>query len=739
MATNDDSNNIDNDIKEKKKKGGKLGQIKRRKPIVDRNDNTSNDIPIEPESRPKRQARTGEIVTFGKLKTVEDYQDSKHQATSSGVLARIKQQQKDFYSSMADQLQGLTFVDKKKAYAHEREFRKKRSKSSNGLNIIDVIDPLPISLDDEHFTSNEVVIAKQSPSIQSKSAALGVPTATTKKTYDDVIMSKKFGPDFKETITDQFDDPYNERDKWRWHDGFRVNGAAQACLVVRSEFTLGAEYTKTQLDTTKHFSADEREQERAEIDRINKVPLYRWFKQQCDKIDRDVKFNYWAQGGIIQKWQYGRAAIVIQDDPDTGLPVALKLLNAMKLGRVFVDVLHWKVQGVEYVDFDPPENIVLAKNMVYLVNKNFHNSPNTLHYGLSDYETIRDVLETDVLIESIDIKEINKRLWAAIILVRVFSEDEDAVTKLRMALKTGKSVFATIDYEAQQLKIEHDLAGLLSERRENRDKIFNDLQVPKVLGFGGSEAGSKSEASIVAHAWNQGPLAKQKLLIRTDFEEQYYNTTLEKLAKFRAKYHKITPKEIKTYKEKMDADREKDLEFEPEEPTDERELLIHLLSMDVIDWPIKMKIVTKDIDFSSPIEQAALATTLKAAEIIDQLKSLEIMGYDDMIDRLKADNRLDLQTKSVVQRLFDAGMDPTKMDVPTLFKALMQAMQGGNGHGNAPTNATGQAKGVPTLETIKRGTEAKAQGIGVSPGDVVRRITSRTKLPSPQTGISTAE
>ena len=94
------------------------------------------------------------------------------------------------------------------------------------------------------------------------------------------------------------------------------------------------------------------------------------------------------------------------------------------------------------------------------------------------------------------------------------------------------------------------------------------------------------------------------------------------------------------------------------EPKEERELLIHLLSMPVADWPFRLKMVTTNIDFSTPIEKAALASTLVASQIIDNTKALEIMDYKDVIERMKADKQLDGQTTAVVKSLFEGGTDP---------------------------------------------------------------------------------
>lgn len=684
----------------------------------------------------QEKAQTGAVVTYGQLKAYDskDLDYIRKASNSAGVLRRIRDRQIAFYNSTTEMLQGLTMAQKKQKMKEIREARTKPNATGLRHEIIDVIDSLPISLSDDNPSNNEIAIASSSPSISLKAAGVMTPTSLTTKTYDDAVMEQKFGKNWKDRITDAFDDPYAEKDKWRWHDGFRSDSSAQGALISRSEFTMGAEYSYTQIDTTKNFAGD-REEEQKEIERLNKVPLYKWFKKMCDKFDRDMKFNYWAQGQLIQHWQYGRALMIVQDDPKTGLPIAFKLLNSMRLGRVFVEILTYKPMAIEYVDYVPPENIIMAENCIYMVNKNYHNSPNTLWFGLSDYETIRDILETNILLESIDIKEINKRLWAAIILVRVFSEDEEAVTALRMALKTGKSVFATIDYEAQQLKIEHDLQGLLVEREKNEDKIYGALGVPKMVGLGDTDAVTKSAASIVAHAWNAGPLKKHKLLATGNYEEQYYNRNLEKLARYRANLLEIEDDEIDTARQEIEDSEREDIKYERKEPKEEKELVTWLLAQKVIDWPFKLKMVTKDIDFSTPLEKAALATTLKAAEIIDQVKALEIMDYKDMLDRLKEDSQLDAQVKQVIQQLMAEGMDPTQMDPAMIFQRLLQSAPKKGGFGGGESGKPG-ATDVPTLEDMKNAQAKKGKGMGGS--DLTKSVMAKTKIPAPKVGTTNA-
>jgi hypothetical protein len=85
-----------------------------------------------------------------------------------------------------------------------------------------------------------------------------------------------------------------------------------------------------------------------------------------------------------------------------------------------------------------------------------------------------------------------------------------------------------------------------------------------------------------------------------------------------------------------------------------------------------------------------------------------------------------------------------------MFDMLMQKKLG-NGNGQAvgkeqiidpntgmPVPMAKESQGLPTLEDMRRGQQAKATGLGVSPGDFIKRVTARTKLPAPKTGITTA-
>jgi hypothetical protein len=152
--------------------------------------------------------------------------------------------------------------------------------------------------------------------------------------------------------------------------------------------------------------------------------------------------------------------------------------------------------------------------------------------------------------------------------------------------------------------------------------------------------------------------------------------------------------------------------------------------------------ITKDIDFSTPIEKAALATTLVASEIIDKLKALDIMDYQDVVDRMKDDNQLDTQATEVIQSLMNGGMDLKGLDVETVFKLLMGKMtgskEGAGGQAGVGKDNINAPAAPPTLEDMKSAQKKKAEGMKVGGSDFIQRLMNRTKLPSPQTGVTTA-
>src|SRR5262245_23830803 len=229
-------------------------------------------------------------------------------------------------------------------------------------------------------------------------------------------------------VSDDFGPLYDEATLWRFHDGMRVDGATINAFMRTAMFVVGTEYPKIMFDANRSYP--DKESERLAIARMSNNFVYWSIQNEIERYDRICSLWENMFGSFLQMRQYGRFCIQIQWDPDTKMPVALKLLNAMRLGRPFVDIRYWNVVGVEYFDFRKPQNIIFSENMVYGVNRDYHQSPGSYRTGYSDLEPIMHLIELNIIINSMDLKEINKRFWIPYILVKVNSENRLAVNAL---------------------------------------------------------------------------------------------------------------------------------------------------------------------------------------------------------------------------------------------------------------------------------------------------------------------
>jgi hypothetical protein len=325
-------------------------------------------------------------------------------------------------------------------------------------------------------------------------------------------------------ISDNFEDPYVDLDKWRMHDAYRRDSSAKRAVTVLADFVLG-QRTKHTLDVNKQEYTKEQDQQQA-LDTITNNPTYQAYVYQLDCINRDVNFDYYLTAAFIQMKVFGRALILIQDDPDTGLPVALKLVSSMRIGRVFVDELTWKIVAVEYLDYSGLDSIIPAQKMIYLRNEDYAISPNVYGFGYSTFEPILDIAETNRQLWSVAIKEINKSQWAPYLIVKVNSKRRTQLQKIADSLKPGLPFVHNQDIQSiQTIEMHHDLEKILQEIDTNERTIAYTVGVPNFL-MGKEDVTNRATTATVIDAWTKSKIEKERTCLRGVIEPQWVDRNL---------------------------------------------------------------------------------------------------------------------------------------------------------------------------------------------------------------------
>src|SRR6185503_7455923 len=528
------------------------------------------------------------------------------------------------------------------------------------------------------------------------------------QTYDKEDLDK-LAKKYKVPVTDAFQDPYDEITKWRHHDGLRIDATSVAGYETKAQFICGADLPDISLDTNRSW--ENKEEEQKEIDLINKHPLYLRIREDLKLIDQDVKFNKWLYAWVINKKGYGKACMVIQDDPyetnsDIAMPIALKMLSSMRIGQLFCSEIDWGVVALEYLDYKKPKNILYKENFIFDSNRNYHQSPGSLNYGFADSELFQHIVELNIIMNAMDLKEINKRLWATTLIIKLMTEDAAELNKFKKKLLAGGSIVTALGFEVKEIQQNHDGDFILKERESNADEILSAQQVPKQFGGRGGATFTKSEASIITHAWNRGPIAKEKLDVRLVMEDQWYGRNLKKLIRKIAVEAGLDYKAIE--KEEPVTPQTEEAEFNllvhkkehtkiPKNITELKDQIKELLkSKELKDLPFKIKMETKPISYETDIERAAVADLLIQDDMFDQLDGLEYMGpgFDKFVQKKKKAmaeqaKKLDASVKAEMEKM---GLDPSDPEsIPRIMDILEKQQAkpapfggGGGGAGGKP-------------------------------------------------------
>lgn len=340
---------------------------------------------------------------------------------------------------------------------------------------------------------------------------------------EDKDIRRILGPN----VSAAFKPTYSFEELIRFHESWREDGITSMAVEVLAQSILG-DHFRTVIDVNDEFdSSDER---KATLDALKNNPKLKSFKREIDIINKDTKATTNFKALFIQAAVFGSDAAIIERDPQTDLPIALKILPAMSLGRRFVDKKSWQLIGLEYLDYKFPQSILKAEDIFYIALRNYHMSPGTYHYGYSLFEKIISLSETNRVINQRNLPETNFRLWSPMLLIKMPNNvNQSIMNKMQddVANGAGNAIVTNQQVNIDPVVINVSLQEMTNERSQNNLEIIRQLQLPELLY--NPDVMNRATSQELMEAWNVFVLQPYQNWLGDIIQEQWIDPIIETL------------------------------------------------------------------------------------------------------------------------------------------------------------------------------------------------------------------
>jgi len=202
-------------------------------------------------------------------------------------------------------------------------------------------------------------------------------------------------------------------------------------------------------------------------------------------------------------------------------------MNSKLMGNVYCDRKSHVVSYIEYntnsADSYNSKVFYEPEDLIYFTNLDYHISPNTLGYGLSEIEAVKDISETNRVIDEEDFKEIAFSMWAGIVIFSVPDiHNAGEITNLLNDWHPGAPMAISSEITATPLEIAHELNDLVEARTQFDKRILRNLGIPSfALGF--ETDANRATAQFVLHAWKESFVEQERIWIKDIVQQQWIN------------------------------------------------------------------------------------------------------------------------------------------------------------------------------------------------------------------------
>lgn len=312
-------------------------------------------------------------------------------------------------------------------------------------------------------------------------------------------------------------------------DAYMNDGTVRAMINKRTDFILG---NRTKYLIEPNEDTDMSANETQALEAVLSEQEINELKIKINRINKRVNFHEKLVNLVVQNFILGRSAGGIERDlnedfPTFGEPVALKVLNGLRLKNPSIDSRTWELDGIFY-DFGVKDktNVLIPSNNLLPMWFNDHNLyDNSLYTGMSAVWPILSLAQANGYINDEDVPESTKSLWAKYGFVYVGDKNPDSMAKFEKNAKVGTLFFHNnpqLDTKLADLK--NDIRELTDVRMANMKAMCINFGFPMFLLF--EDSANFATAREVMQAYKAGVLERDRTWLRGFLERYWYDPIL---------------------------------------------------------------------------------------------------------------------------------------------------------------------------------------------------------------------
>jgi hypothetical protein len=313
-------------------------------------------------------------------------------------------------------------------------------------------------------------------------------------------------------------------------DAYHNSGTIRTMVNKRVDFMLGNR-TKYTVEPNE-VQVLETEEEQQAMEAIMTSQEVRTLKADVNRVNKVCNLHDKLINLCINNFVFGRSLGGIEREktknfPKFGEPIALKVLNTLRIKKVNIDEKTGNFKGYNY-DFgivNRTNEPIAAIDMLPMWYNDSNIYDNTPYQGMSAIWSILGIAQSNGFINDEDIPEACKTIWTPYGFVYVGDKNEESTAKLRKKAEVGTLIYHNQkDLRFDIADTRPDITKLHETATANMKRMCIDFGFPMFLLF--EDTANFATAQEVIQAYKAGVMERDRTWLRGVLEQYWYDPML---------------------------------------------------------------------------------------------------------------------------------------------------------------------------------------------------------------------